>query len=442
MTEPAARGAAAGDGRLIRAIGVWGLAAGIVNVTIGGGIFRLPSGVAATLGAAAPLAYVACAVAMGLMLLCFAEAGSRVSMTGGPYAYIETAFGPFVGFLAGMLLWVGITLALSAVSSFFADAIAAMVPSMSLWAKRGALIVTLAILAAANARGVAGITRFNAVATVAKLLPLLVFVVVGLFSMRSENLHWTTAPTGGAVARASILLLFAFLGVEAALVPSGEVIDPARTVPRAIFAALATTTVLYLVIQVVAQGLLGASLAHDPTPLASAAAISMGPAGRTLILVGSVVSMFGYVSGMMLSVPRMLFAFGRDGFFPAALARTHPVWRTPHIAIAVQTVIVGVLAIYGYFEVLAVAANVTILIVYGACCLAAVQLRRRDVRSGGIPFKVPAARVVPWAALLVIVWILSSVTRNEWLAALAIVSSAALVYVVTLSSRRTRAHSV
>ena len=439
MTAGASRATADAEGNLVRAIGVWGLAAGIVNVTIGGGIFRLPAGVAATLGAAAPLAYLVCAASMGLIVLCFAEAGSRVSMTGGPYAYVETAFGPFVGFLSGMLLWVGITLALSAVSSFFADALAAMMPWLSLSGKRIALITILVALAAANARGVAGVTRFNALATVAKLVPLLLLIVVGLFTMRSENLHWTTVPTGGAVARASILLIFAFLGVEAALVPSGEVIDPARTVPKAIFAAMGAVTVLYVLIQLVAQGLLGPALANDPTPLASAAAVALGPAGRTLVLAGSVVSMFGYVSGMTLAVPRMLFAFGRDGFLPAALARTHPVWRTPHIAIVVQAAIVADLAIYGNFEVLALAANVTILLVYAACCLAAFELRRRDVRSGGIPFRVPAARVVPWAALTVILWMLSSVRRNEWLAALVIVAVATLVYVVTLPSRRARA---
>ena len=429
----------ASDGRLVRVIGVWGLAAGIVNVTIGGGIFRLPSGAAATLGAAAPLAYLACAASMGLIVLCFASAGSRVSMTGGPYAYVETAFGPFVGFLAGMLLWVGITLALSAVSSFFADALAAMVPTLPLWGKRVALCVTLATLAAANVRGVAGVARFNTVATVAKLVPLLVLVVVGAFAMHVDNLRWTTMPTGGTVARASILLLFAFLGVESALVPSGEVIDPSRTVPRAIFSAMAAITVIYLAIQVVAQGLLGAALANDPTPLASAAAVALGPAGRTLILVGSVISMFGYVSGMMLAVPRMLFAFGRDGFLPSALARTHPAWRTPHVAIAVQVVLVALLSTFGIFEKLAVAANVTVLLVYAACCLAAFELRRRDVQAGGVPMRVPFASVVPWAALGVIAWMLSSVQRNEWLAAIVIVLFATIVYALTLPSRRERA---
>src|SRR5690349_24772752 len=111
------------DSRLLRVLGTWGLAASIVNVTIGGGIFRLPSGVAASLGAAAPLAYLVCALAMGLIVLCFAEAGSRVSLTGGAYAYVEVAFGPFAGFLTGFLLWAGVTAAIAAVSSFFIDSV-------------------------------------------------------------------------------------------------------------------------------------------------------------------------------------------------------------------------------------------------------------------------------------------------------------------------------
>ena len=427
------------DSSLVRVFGVWGLAASIVNVTVGGGIFRLPAGVAASLGAAAPLAYLACTVAMGLIVLCFADAGSRVSMTGGPYAYVETAFGPLVGFLTGALLWVGITLALAAVSSFFADSLAALLPALGATGKRAALVAVLVVLAAANARGVRGVSRFNAVATVAKLLPLLLLVGVGVFAMRGENLRWTAAPTAAAVSRASVLLIFAFLGVESALVPSGEVRDPARTVPRAIFLAMGAVALLYVVVQVVAQGLLGAALAGDPTPLASAASVALGPSGRALILVGSAVSMFGYVSGMTLAVPRMLFAFARDGFLPARLAAVHARWRTPHVAIAAQTALVVYLALFGKFEVLALAANITILLVYAACCLAAAELRRRDVRAGGVPFRVPAGRVVPWLALGVIAWLLWSVRPAEWLAAGLILAGAGVVYAVTLPARRARA---
>jgi basic amino acid/polyamine antiporter, APA family len=426
------------DARLVRAIGTWGLAAGIVNVTVGGGIFRLPAGVAASLGAAAPVAYLVCTVAMALIVVCFADAGSRVSMTGGPYAYVETAFGPFVGFISGALLWVGMTFALSAVATFFADSVSALVPSLGPSGKRAALVVTLVALAAANARGVRGVTRVNTVFTVAKLLPLLALIVVGAFAMRRENLAVTTAPTPAALSRASLLLLFAFLGVESALVPSGEVKDPGRTVPRAIFLAMSAVAVLYVAVQVVAQGLLGNALAGDPTPLASAAAVAMGPAGRSLILVGSVVSMLGYVSGMTLAVPRMLFAFGRDGFLPASLAAVHPRWRTPYIAIAVQTALVILLGLFGIFEKLAVAANATMLIVYAACCMAAVQLRRRGVQGGGVPFRVPGTRVAPWLALGVIGWLLWELTPAEWVAAGVIVLGAALLFVGTQASRRAR----
>jgi amino acid transporter len=422
-------------------IGTWGLAAGIVNVTIGGGIFRLPSGVAAAVGAAAPLAYLACTVAMGLIVLCFADAGSRVSMTGGPYAYVETAFGPFVGFVSGALLWVGITLALSAVTTFFADSLLALVPALGVTGRRIAMVAVLAILAAANVRGVRGVTRFNALATIAKLLPLLLLVVVGLLRMNPENLRWTAPPTLSAVSRASVLLLFAFLGVESALVPSGEVEDPARTVPRSIFAAMAVVAVLYVLLQIVAQGILGSALPGEATPLASAAGIVFGPWGRTMILVGSAVSMFAYVSGMTLAVPRMLFAFARDGFFPATLSRVHSTWRTPYIAIVVQTILVALLALFGNFETLAVAANVTSLLVYGGCCLAAAELQRRDVRSGGIPFRIRGTRVAPWLALLVIGWLLSGLRAAEWRAAGIVVVVAMFVYALTMSSRRARAMS-
>jgi amino acid transporter len=278
----------------------------------------------------------------------------------------------------------------------------------------------------------------NTVFTVAKLLPLLVLIVVGAFAMRSENLAVNNPPTGAGVARASLLLLFAFLGVESALVPSGEVKEPARTVPLAIFTAMGAVAVLYVAVQIVAQGLLGPALAGDPTPLASAAGVAMGAGGRTLILIGSVVSMFGYVSGMTLAVPRMLFAFGRDGFLPAPLAAVHPVWRTPHIAIAVQTALVIALSLFGIFEVLAVAANATMLIVYAACCFAAMRLRRLGVQGGGMPFRVPGTRVAPWLALGVIGWLLWELEPSEWLAAVVILLLASIVFAVTRASRRMR----
>ena len=435
MTAPAP----ASERSLVRAIGTWALAAGVINVTVGGGIFRLPADVAGALGAAAPLAYVVCAIAMGLIVLCFAEAGSRVSLTGGPYAYVELAFGPYVGFLTGVLIWLLGTTAVAAVSTVYATNAAKLFPVFEQPTMRALLLIaTFATVATVNVLGVKQGSRLNGIATVAKLLPLILLVVCGVFFVDRSNLAIATAPAIGDVTRASIVLIFAFSGVESALVPSGEVKDPARTVPRAIFIAMAVVAVLYVAIQLVAQGLLGAALPGDATPLASAAHVALGPAGRTLILVGSTASMFAYVSGMTLAVPRMLFAFGRDGFLPGALARVHGRWHTPHVAIVAQTVIVLLLALFARFEQLAVAANVTVLLVYAACCLAAAELRRRDVRSGGIPFRVPAGAVVPWLALAVIGWILWGLRVEEWRAAAMVVTAAVVVYLASARTRRAR----
>ena len=425
---------------LVRALGVWGLAASIVNLTVGGGIFRLPAEAARALGPTAPIAYVVCAIAMGLIVLCFAEAGSRVALTGGLYAYVEVAFGPFVGFLTGVLLWAGISVATAAVSSFFADALGALIPSIATGVARNVVLsVILISLALLNITGIRGASRFVSVMTVAKLLPLLLLVVVGAVAIKGANLAWTSAPSAGDAARASIVVIFAFLGVESALVPSGEVQDPSRTVPRAIFIAMVGVTVLYLAVQVVAQGILGASLAGQKTPLAEAAAVVLGQPGRMLILIGSTVSMFGYLSGMILSAPRMLFAFARDGFFPSALARVHDRYRTPHIAIAMQTVLVIGLAVSGSFESLSVLAVGTILLVYAACCVAVLVLRQRGVQQSGTPFRAPFARSIPILALAVIAWLLKSLTLEEWTGMFIVIGVAVVVYITSLPSRKAAA---
>ena len=263
---------------LIRAIGTLGLAAGIINITIGGGIFRLPALVAGSLGAAAPLAYLACAAAMGLIVLCIADAGSRVSLTGGPYAYVGTAFGSYAGFLSGVLLWSAGTFATAAVSTVLASGIGQLVPWLSGPAMQPVILVAVfGFWSIVNLRGVTLGVRLNAVATVAKLLPLLLVAIGGAFFIDAGNLQVAAMPAAGDVARMSLLLIFAFAGIEVALVPSGEVRDAARTVPRAVALAMAGVTLLYIALQVVSQGVLGADLAQATvSPLADVAAASLG----------------------------------------------------------------------------------------------------------------------------------------------------------------------
>jgi len=430
LTDPTR--ASSSESSLLRSIGTFGLAASIVNVTIGGGIFRLPADMAATLGATAPIAYLLCAIAMGLIVLCIAEAGSRVTMTGGPYAYVEVAFGPFVGFLAGFLLWMLLTFAMAAVATVLVASLGALVPVLaSRGASAAALVAIYAAFAAINILGVERGARVNSALTVAKILPLLLLIVGGLFAIDPDNLTIGDPPDMPLLARSSLLLIFAFAGIEAAVVPGGEVKDPARTVPRAIFIAMAAITVLYAGLQFVAQGVLGPALATSKAaPLAEAAGVALGGWARTLLLVGAVISMIGHAGAMILATPRTLFAFARDGFLPSAVARLHPVHRSPFVAILLQCAIVVVLAITSTFERLAILANLSILVLYGTCCLATWQLRHRDVRGGGTPFRVPAPTLVIALACLVIGWMLTSVTLAEWTAFVIALGVAAAIFVL------------
>ena len=419
-------------------MGTFGLAAAIVNMTIGGGIFRLPANVAGMLGAGAPVAYLVCAVAMGLIVLCIADAGSRVSLTGGPYAYVGTAFGSYAGFISGLLLWMLSTFACAAVATVFAASIGQLVPALSTPAMHIAILVAVFVFwTSINLRGAGLATRLNTVATIAKLLPLILLAVAGLFFINTENLAWATAPAASDVARTSLLLIFAFAGIEGALAPSGEVRDPARTVPRAIALAMIGVTALYLLLQVVAQGILGPGLAQSTvSPLADTANAAFGGWARTLLLVGASVSMFGYLGASTFSTPRVIFAFAQDGFLPRLLAQVHPDYHAPSAAIITQSVIALALALSGTFERLALLANVSALVLYLGCALASWKLRANGVTiEGKAPFRMPLGAVVPWITCAVIAWLLTGLARPEWIAFGVCVAIGSLVYMARARQR-------
>jgi len=422
---------------LLRAIGTIGLAAGIVNVTIGGGIFRLPAVVAGILGTQAPLAFLVCAAVMGLIVAGFAEAGRRVDLTGGPYAYVEVAFGSLAGFLAGVLVWLLGTTAVAAVATVFADSIGAMLPIASGAGGRAmVLVATFGLLATVNVLGVRFGTRLNAVATAAKLLPLFLLIVLGAFAIDPARLAWSEPVAPGSLARGSMLLIFAFCGVESALVPSGEIRDVSRTVPRAVALAMVAVTGVYLALQIVAQGILGTGLASETAPLAAAAARVFGPRGGQLLLAGAAVSMFGYVSGMTLAVPRALYAFALDGYLPRALGAVHPRFRTPHLAILAQTALVVALGITSGFERLAILANLSTLLLYAGCSLAAWRLAAIGAGASGPDRNgVRRTAAIAIAACAAIGWLLTSITWPEWRVAFLVLGGAVLVYFVARRAR-------
>jgi amino acid transporter len=416
--------------KLIRAIGVPSLAANIINTTIGAGIFVIPATVSGYLGAAAPLAFLICAVAMGLIVTSFAIAGSRVALTGGLYAYVEVAFGRYIGFLAGVLLLVTVILSVAGVASVFANSVGILIPILG--SQIGhviVILVTFALLAFINVSGVRAGARAVGGVTIVKLLPLIIFVAIGLFFIEPAAIAWPGWPGSKQLGDSVLLLIFAFAGIEVGLVPSGEVKDPARTVPRAVFTSLLITTALYVLIQLVAQGVLGNEMArHKDAPLAEAAARFLGDLGRTLILAGATISAFGFVTSDILSSPRVLFAFGRDRVLPGWFAHVHPRFRTPDVAIIVYAAIAVLFSTTSTFEQLAILANVAVLLLYILCCLAALQLMRRDVRAGGRPFNFPGAPAVPVLALIVIVWILAHATAKEFAMAAIVLGIASVLF--------------
>src|SRR5215203_3757285 len=205
------------DAQLVRAIGMRQLTASIINVTIASSIFLMPATVAGRLGAAAPLAYLVCAALMALIALCFAAAGSRVSLTGGLYAYIETAFGGFAGFLGGYLYSVTACLSVASVATAFAGTAGVIWPAFAGGPARALLLtVLLGVLAAVNVRGIKPGILLVELITAAKLIPLLFLVVAGVWSVNIDFLRMSL-PSVSQVGQASIVLLFAFVGVEVAL---------------------------------------------------------------------------------------------------------------------------------------------------------------------------------------------------------------------------------
>src|SRR6266852_6551329 len=388
------------DHQLVRGIGIPALTANIVSSTIGAGIFVIPATVARGLGPAAPLAFVCCAIAMVLFVTCFAIAGSRVSLTGGLYAYVEVAFGRYIGFLAGVLYGITAITAVAGVVNVLVNSIGGVVPLLGNPIIRVVVMFLVSgMLVVINVRGVRAGARAVTAVTLAKLLPLLLFVGAGIFFIRLANIAWSGWPGSKALGDSVLLLIFAFVGIEVALIPSGEVKNPARTVPRSAYLALVITTIIYIMIQLVAQGTLGSDLAnHAKTPLAEACATFLGNVGRTILIIGAAISAFGFVASDILSSPRMLFAIGRDGVLPRWFARVHPRYRSPHIAIIIYAAVAFVLSVCSSFEQLAVLSNVAVLLMYLLCFAGVWPLFRCQTHSERV-FTFPGMQVMPALAI-------------------------------------------
>ncbi len=425
------------DAGLIRAITPFALASGIVNGVVGAGIFALPAAMALFAGSYAPLAFFICAVAMGAVVVCFAEAGSRVPTSGGVYGFVEAAFGPGAGLVAGMLVWVSSVLACGGIASAAAAGVAAMAPELGGPLPRATVILAImGAIVAVNLQGVRAGARLVAAATSIKMVPLLLFVGVGAAAVSLGPQHATPALPATDFGRAAILGIFALCGMETVLSASGEVTDPARTLPRALFGAAIFVVTLYVAVQLVAQGLLGAGLAASHTPLADALG-RVGPGLRLLMLVGATISMIGWIGSDILGAPRLLFAFARDGALPRPLGTLHPATRVPANAIMVHGAIAAACAVAGGFEELAVLSTLDSAALYAAACAAAVLLQRRGVERAGAPLGFRAVPVCAAIGIASMVALCLVASRAEIAGLAATVAACVALHAVQARSRRT-----
>lgn len=422
------------DAGLMRSVGPWTLAASIVNIIVGAGIFEVPSSLAADVGTYGPFAFAACAVAIGAIAICFAEGGSRVATSGGAYGYIATAFGPLAGFIAAILLVFSDVLACGGIAAALGEAVAGLAPAdWQTTLRIGVITSLIGGLVLVNILGVSGAARLSNLATIVKLLPLFVFVVIGAGAVQAGNFHIHGLPADHRIGHGLILALFTFTGMEGALSASGEVRNPSRTIPRGLALAILTVTVLYMGIQSVAQGILGSGLSASKVPLADAMA-RISPTLSVLMLAGAAFSMFGWLCSDILCSPRILFALGRDGFLVQALGRLHVQRRTPYAAILCYGAVALALALSGTFSELAVLSALAVAPLYMAGCAAAWLLARRDVAFEGPPLRF---RWLGAAALVGIVSMSLLIALGSWqeiLGLVGLLAASAAIYAL-----RTRA---
>ncbi len=422
---------------LRRALGKWDLTAIGINQVIGSAVFLLPSQVAAQVGGWGPMAFLAVGAASLLVALCFAELGSRFEQTGGSYLYARAAFGRFVAFEIGWMQWIARITSQAGIANGIALALGFYWPFATSGLGRAAVIVAVTLaIGWINLLGI----RLSAVVvnllTMAKLLPLAVFIAVGVWFVDAGALVPSGPVTAEQASAAALLLVFAFGGYDVIGVPAGEATDPRRHVPFALVATILAVTAVMTLAHVVAAGTLPA-LAASSTPLADAAAVFMGAGGALLMSAGAVVSMTGNSFGSVLTGSRMLFAMAENGDLPRWIAKVHPHYRTPSNAILCMTAVILGLALSGSFVVLALASGVARLVIYTGTCAAALRLRYVPAAATSpAPFVSPGGPLVPLLAIAVSLVILAGATRAQLLGGLVGLAAGALLFL--LNARRAR----
>jgi amino acid transporter len=395
---------------LVRRLGVWGIWLLAVNGMVGAGIFGVPAGAAALLGVWSPLLFVGCGILLGAVILCFAELAGHFRDTGGPIVYTREAFGPLAGFQTGWAFYVARVTAFAANLNLLVVSVAYFwAPLAEGWARVAVLAAIVGLLAWVNVVGVREAIRAIGVLTVLKFLPLLLLVGVGVWAVGPGDLPGSggALPGFGDIGTAALLVIYAFVGWEAAVVPAGESRDPARDMPRALIRALVMVTALYVVIQLVVVAVLP-DYHTSERALVEVGAILLGPVGAMLLTAGVIVSVGGNVAGTTLTAPRLTFSLAQQGDLPAWMGAVHPRHRTPSHSILFMSALVFALAVYGSFVWLAAMSALVRVLIYMACIGAMPRIRARYATDSS--YRVPGGWFIPVAAFLVCAFLLTQVS--------------------------------
>jgi amino acid transporter len=397
---------------LKRGIHKWDLVLMIINSIIGAGIFGLPSKIFQLTGVYSIAAFFVCAAVVLVFILCFAEVASRFNKTGGPYVYILTAFGKFPAFLTGWLLF------LSRIFNY-ATLINLMVTYLSFFSaslndpfvRVSIIIFITCLLTYINHIGVKNIARTSNILTVAKLIPLAIFIIAGLFFLDTDLFVVKQSPSISSFSSAVLLLVFAFGGFESVMVNTGEINKPSKTIPFALLTATIVVAVFYILIQITSIGTLP-SLASSEKPLADAASGFMGSIGGKMIAAGAFISILGTLNVIMFSGSRLPFAFSNEGQFPKLFSYVHLRFQTPTWSLLLMAIVSAIVSIAWSFLTALTVAVIIRVTVYMFVCASLIRLRKKMSQQTG-HYKIPVGNSIAITGILLSIWLLSAAKLIE-----------------------------
>jgi len=415
------------DADLVRGIRRWDLVAIAINGIIGAGIFGLPSKVYSLIGTYSLIAFVVCALVVALIILCFAEVGSRFDETGGPYLYAREAFQPAVAFEIGWLIWLARITAFAANCNLLISYLSYFwLPATSPVWRASIIVFVVAVLTIINLLGIRQAAIVSNAFTIGKLVPIILFIAAGLFFLNPQAYELGPSPTTAAFSQSVLLLVYAFTGFEMASIPAGEVKNPRKSLPRALLITILVVAVLYILIQLVSVGTLP-GLAQSQRPLADAGSRFLGTAGGAIISAGAIISITGNLNIILLSGSRLPFAMAEQKQLPAFIGSIHTKFFTPYVAILITAGLMLFLTLQSSCLAALTISTIARLITYGATCIALPVFRARS-ETPAPQFRLPGGTAIAILSLLLIVWLLLNSTLQEARAAALAAAVGLLVY--------------